>query len=96
MDTPGRRQFHMQKGWDDAPHLSEKVKEDLLSSFPKHQREMRTKGVPMLGHGRIYDIAEEDVTCAPFDIPRTSGSSTAWTSAWDHPQAQVQLVFDPS
>lgn len=94
MDTPSRAQFYMQKGWDDAPHLNEKVKEDLLASYPAHQREMRTKGVPMLGHGRIYDIAEEDVTCQPFEIPRHFKVINGMDFGWDHPQAQIQLVWD--
>jgi phage terminase large subunit-like protein len=95
MDSPGRAQFCMQKGWDDAPHLGEKVKEDLLTSYPKHQREMRTKGVPMLGHGRIYDLAEEDITCAPFPIPPHFRVIGGMDFGWDHPQAQAQLVFNP-
>ena len=95
MDNPSRAQFCMQKGWDDAPHLSEKVKTELLSSFPAHQREMRTKGVPMLGHGRIYDIAEEDITCAPFPIPPHFRVIDGMDFGWDHPQAQIQLVMDP-
>ncbi|MEN9885614.1 MAG: hypothetical protein RL758_192 [Pseudomonadota bacterium] len=94
MDSPSRAQFCMQKGWDDAPHLSEKVKEDLLASFPAHQREMRTKGVPMLGHGRIYDIAEEEITCAPFAIPPHFRVINGMDFGFDHPQAQVQLVID--
>lgn len=95
MDTPSKAQFCMQKGWDDAPHLSEKVKEELLASFPKHQREMRTKGVPMLGHGRIYDIAEDDITCEPFAIPPHFMVLDGMDFGFDHPQAQVQLVYDP-
>lgn len=95
MDKPSPAQFCMQKGWDDAPHLSEKVKSDLLASFPAHQREMRTRGVPMLGHGRIYDIAEEDVTCQPFAIPAHFRVIDGMDFGWDHPQAQVQLVIDP-
>ena len=94
MDTPGRAQFCMQKGWDDAPHLNDKVKADLLASFPAHQREMRTKGVPMLGHGRIYDIAEEDITCPPFAIPPHFKVIDGMDFGWDHPQAQAQLVID--
>lgn len=94
MDNPGRAQFCMQKGWDDAPHLDAKTKEDLLSSFPAHQREMRTKGVPMLGHGRIYDIAEEEVTCAPFAIPPHFRVINGMDFGFDHPQAQLQLVHD--
>lgn len=93
-DTPSRAQFCMQKGWDDAPHLNEQVKEDLLASYPKHQREMRTKGTPMLGHGRIFDIAEEDVTCAPFAIPKHFRVIDGMDFGFDHPQAQVQIVMD--
>lgn len=94
MDDPSPAQKYMQKGWDDAPHLSEKVKADLLASFPAHQREMRTKGVPMLGHGRIYDVSEESITCEPFQIPRHFKVIDGMDFGWDHPQAHVQLVWD--
>lgn len=94
MDSPSPAQKCFQKGWDDAPHLSAKVKEDLLASFPAHQREMRTKGVPMLGHGRIYDLAEDSITCEPFAIPQHWFVIDGMDFGWDHPQAQVQLVWD--
>lgn len=94
MDNPGPGQKYMQKGWDDAPHLTEKVKTELLAAYPAHQREMRTKGVPMLGHGRIYDMPEEDITCASFDIPSHWFVIDGMDFGWDHPQAQVQLVED--
>lgn len=94
MDTPSAAQICMQKGWDDAPHLNEKVKRDLLASFPAHQREMRTKGVPMLGHGRIYDLPEEDITCKAFTIPRHFAIIDGMDFGWDHPQARIQLAID--
>lgn len=94
MDSPSRAQHCMQKGWDNAPHLNEQVKADLLASFPAHQREMRTKGVPMLGHGRIYDIAEDEITCAPFAIPPHFRVIDGMDFGFDHPQSQVQLVHD--
>jgi phage terminase large subunit-like protein len=94
MDSPSAAQFCMQKGWDDAPHLNQKVKDDLLASFPPHQREMRTKGTPMLGHGRIYDFSEELITCEPFDIPSHFWIIGACDFGYDHPQAQVQLAWD--
>ncbi|MES2352086.1 MAG: terminase family protein [Pseudomonadota bacterium] len=95
LDEPSAGQFCMQKGWDDAPHLSERIKEELLASYPKHQRDMRTKGIPMLGHGRIYDLAEDDITCEPFPIPKHFLVIDGMDFGWDHPQAHVQLVIDP-
>lgn len=94
MDTPSKNQFFMRKGWDDAPHMTEEKKTRLLAQYPAHQREMRTKGLPMLGHGRIYDIAEEDITCDPFDIPSHFKVIGGMDFGYDHPQAQVKLAWD--
>lgn len=94
MDNPAKGQIMINAGWDDAPHLSESVKETLLASFPAHQRDMRTKGVPMLGHGRIYDLAEEFITCDPFDIPNHWFVIDGMDFGWDHPQAHIQLAWD--
>lgn len=94
MDDPGKSQFFMQKGWDDAPHLSSEIKESLLESFPVHQRDMRTKGTPMLGHGRIYDLSEDFITCDSFEIPKHFYVINALDFGWDHPQSHIQLVWD--
>ena len=61
MDNPSYAQYFMQKGWDDAPHLSDKVKEMLLQSFPEHQKDIRKKSNPILRNGRIYDISDKIV-----------------------------------
>jgi len=95
MDDPSKDQFFMQKGWDDAPHMSEEKKKRLLGAYPEHQKDMRTKGVPMLGHGRIYDFSEEFVTCEPFDIPKHFRVIDGMDFGWDHPQSRIRLVFNP-
>jgi hypothetical protein len=56
--------------WDDVPHLSETEKVQLLASIPPFQRDARTKGLPQLGSGAIYPIAEEQLYVEPFEIPR--------------------------
>lgn len=94
MDSPSSAQHCMNVGWDDAPHLSDRVKEELLASFPPHQRDMRTKGIPMLGHGRIYDASEDLITCDPFPIPDHWFVIDGMDFGWDHPQAHVQLAWD--
>lgn len=55
--------------WGDAPHLSEKDKAEMLSAYPPHQRDARTKGIPALGSGAIYPVPESDFMIAPFEIP---------------------------
>ena len=95
MDDPGKSQRFIQKGWNDAPHLSDEVKEKLLESFPTHQRDMRSKGVPMLGHGRIYDFSEDFITCEPFEIPKHFRVIDGMDFGWDHPQARIRLAFNP-
>ena len=95
MDNPGSGQFFMRKGWDDAPHLDDAVKNILIESYPEHQRDMRTKGLPMLGHGRIYDLSEEFITCDPFEIPDHWLLINGIDFGYDHPQAISQLAIDP-
>ena len=94
MDEPGDGQIFMRAGWDDAKHLSDDVKNKLLQSYPEHQRDMRTKGIPMLGHGRIYDLSEEFISCDPFEIPDHFKLLNGIDFGWDHPQAHCQLAID--
>lgn len=56
-------------GWDDVPHLDEKEKASLLATTPPFQREARSKGIPQLGSGAIYAIAESMLKVQPFAIP---------------------------
>lgn len=80
--------------WDDAPHLDEATKAQLLDAFPTHQREMRTKGIPAVGSGLIYTIDDALITCDPFEIPSNWFIINGCDFGWDHPQAHVQLAID--
>ena len=55
--------------WDDAPHLSEQEKREMFDALPPHQRDARSKGVPSLGAGAIYPVAETEIICDPFKLP---------------------------
>lgn len=94
MDEPTAAQKCFNVGWDDVTHITDKMKEGLLAAFPPHQRDMRTKGIPMLGHGRIYDLSEDFISCAPFEIPSHWFVIGGMDFGWDHPQAQIKLVED--
>jgi terminase large subunit-like protein len=68
--------------WDDVPHLSAEAKAELFGSIPPYQRDARTKGIPQLGSGAIYQMDEQDIICRPFDIPdswpRAFGLDVGW------------------
>jgi len=94
MDNPSSSQFCINKGWNDAPHMTEEKRERLLSQYPLHQRDMRSKGVPMLGHGRIYDLSDDFISCDYFDIPDHWFAIGGMDFGWDHPHAFIKLVED--
>ncbi|EDT6685481.1 hypothetical protein UJ50_004563 [Salmonella enterica subsp. enterica] len=47
--------------WDDAPHLTEDDKNRLLAGYPEYQRELRSKGVPVLGSGAAYPFNDGEI-----------------------------------
>lgn len=73
--------------WSDAPHLSEKAKTDLLSAYPPHERDARTKGIPQLGSGAIYPVPESEIVCDPFQIPEWMVQCYALDVGWNRTAA---------
>lgn len=77
-------------GWDDAPHLTDAAKAELLASIPPFQRDARSKGIPQLGAGAIYPVPESEIVVVDFPIPdhwpRGYGLDVGWnrTSAGFH------------
>ena len=85
--------YCIQVGWDDVPHLDETAKKKMLESYRPHERDARTKGIPILGSGVIYPVPEDTYVCDPFEIPkywpRAYGFDVGWKKtaaiwgAWD-------------
>tara|TARA_R110000868_G_C10972674_1_gene770767 strand:+ start:31319 stop:32761 length:1443 start_codon:yes stop_codon:yes gene_type:complete len=80
--------------WDDAPHLTKEVKEQILAAIPAYQRKMRSMGVPVMGSGLIFTVEDDEITCDPFQIPQHWTIINGCDFGWDHPQAHVQLAWD--
>jgi len=87
-------------GWDDVPHLSAVAKEEMLSSYPAHQRGARSKGIPALGSGAIYRVPIEDVLVDPFPIPdyyrRAYGCDVGWNrtaAVWGAHNADTDVLY---
>lgn len=69
-------------GWDDVPHLSADQKRRMLAEAETHLVDARSKGTPNIGSGAIYPVAEDQVVCDDFDIPkhwpRAYGMDVGW------------------
>ena len=79
---------------EDAEHISEEKRQEIIESYPPHEREARTKGIPALGSGRVYPIAESLITVEPFQIPLHWCEIGGIDFGWDHPTAAVKLAWD--
>ena len=79
---------------DDAEHISPEKREEIIASYPPHEREARTKGIPALGSGRVYPVTEESITVEAFPVPDHWAMIGGLDFGWDHPTAAVQLAWD--
>lgn len=86
--------------WDDVPHLSEEQKAQLWESIPLHERDARAKGIPVLGAGRIYPVAESDILIKPFQIPsywpRAYALDVGWNrtaAVWGAHDRETDIVY---
>ena len=79
---------------DDAEHYTPAQKAAIIASYPEHERDARTKGIPTLGSGRIFPVTEESITCDPIEIPAHWPQIGAMDFGIDHPFAAVALAWD--
>ena len=79
---------------DDAEHYTPEERAKIIASYPAHEREARAKGIPTLGSGRIFPVPEEDITVAPFEIPKHWVQIGGIDFGWDHPTAGAHLAWD--
>lgn len=91
---PGSSRFLVMAGWDDVPHLSKEVREELLNEIPQHMRNARTQGIPLLGSGLVFPFAEEDIYISPFEIPTQWPQGCGMDFGWDHPWGAAKLAWD--
>lgn len=79
---------------DDAEHYTPEERARIIASYPPHEREARTKGVPSLGSGRVFPVAEEDITIPARAIPAEWVQLGGMDFGYDHPFGAVKLAWD--
>lgn len=69
-------------GWDDAPHLTEEAKQEMLATYPPFMRLARSRGLPQMGAGVIYPVDQSSYVVEPFSLPeswrRVYGMDVGW------------------
>jgi phage terminase large subunit-like protein len=79
---------------DDAEHYTQEQRDAIIASYPEHEREARAKGIPILGSGRVFPIAEDAIKVTAFAIPPHWPRVVGLDFGIDHPTAVVWLAWD--
>lgn len=78
----------------DADHYSDEQRAAIIASYPEHERDARTRGVPVMGSGRVFPVVEERISCEPFHIPEHWPQLNGLDFGYDHPFAAVNTAWD--
>lgn len=84
----------VQAGWDDAPHMTPEKQQQKLQAMAPHEREMRTKGVPLMGSGLVFPVLEDAITISPIEILKHWPRIVGVDFGYDHPFAAVFIAWD--
>jgi phage terminase large subunit-like protein len=94
LKNDGKTQADVNMTIEDAEHIPPEDRARIVAAFPEHEREARARGVPVLGSGRVFPVAEEAIRCDPFAPPSHWAFIGAMDFGWDHPFAAVKLAHD--
>jgi phage terminase large subunit-like protein len=94
-----RQRFYVNMTLEDAHHYTPEQRQEIIDQYPEHEKDARTKGIPMLGSGRIYPVHEEFIR---FELTSLAGGFPSYWRGlgavdfgdWDHPTAAVFMRHD--
>lgn len=80
--------------WDDAPHMTEQKRAEAKARYRDYEIDARTKGIPMMGEGAVFPIADSEIIIDPFKIPNHWSRIKGCDFGIDHPAAGVEIAWD--
>ena len=87
-------------GWVDAVHISPEAIERMKSGCEPHLLQSRMLGIPSLGSGSVYSVAEEDIVVDGFPIPdhykKAYGMDVGWNATaavWMAHDAETDTIY---
>jgi phage terminase large subunit-like protein len=90
--APGTHVTHMTIA--DAEHYTPEERAAIIAAYPEHERKARADGVPMLGSGAVFPVAEEMIRVKPFPIPSHWPRIAGIDFGWEHPFAACWMAID--
>lgn len=78
----------------DAEHYTDEQRRAIIATYPEHERKARIEGLPQLGSGRVFPVAEDEIACEAFAIPAHWSQICGIDFGWDHPSAGCRLAWD--
>lgn len=79
---------------EDAEHYTPEQRAAVIAAYPEHEREARARGVPMMGSGRVFPVAEAGVKVEAFTIPSHWARIVGADFGIGHPAALVWMAWD--
>lgn len=79
---------------EEAEHYTPEQRKAIIASYPEHERDARSKGVPTMGSGKVFPVVEEFIKVDAFEIPAHWPQLCGLDFGWDHPSAGVRLAWD--
>src|SRR5262249_4684290 len=79
---------------DDVEHYNDDEKRKIIASYPAHEAEARVKGIPVLGSGRVFPVAEKNIEIDKRDFPAHGPRIGGMDFGGDPLLAAVEIVGD--
>lgn len=93
-ENDGKTTVMLNVGWDKCPHIDPKDAEEWLKGYPEWERDARSKGIPMLGEGRVFPLDQKTIECPAFEIPSHWAQIVGIDFGVDHPAATAKIAWD--
>lgn len=92
-ESPDRGSVRMEI--DEAEHIPAEEREKIIAGYLPHERDARTKGIPIMGSGRVFPVPEDMIAEDAVEIGLHWRRICGLDIGWDHPTAAVWIAHDP-
>lgn len=79
---------------EDVDHYTPEERARIIASYPEYERDARVKGIPSMGSGRIFPVAESTIIVEAFAIPPHWVQIGGLDFGYDHPTGAARLAWD--